>query len=188
MSSTRPRTLQGPLAPALYLLPLLWVGLANAQSLDSGERHYDARAALSRTAVPDQLRSQAQASVPRTLSADVQELSALELDEITGSVRSLSNAHGFLSVAAPGKPMAIALEFVKRNLAALNLEPSDLEGYTVSDVVYSRVTGATRVYLQQRFQGIPVYNAQLQVNVNRDGRIISVNNSITLCAFRFLSV
>ena len=39
------------------------------------------------------------------------------------------------------------------------------------------VTGATHIYLQQRYRGIPVYNAQLHVNVNRDGRIISVNNS-----------
>ena len=73
--------------------------------------------------------------------------------------------------------MTVAMDFVRRNLAALNLEASDLEGYTVSNVVHSKVTGATRIYLQQRYQGIPVYNAQLQVNVNRDGRIISVNNS-----------
>ncbi len=43
--------------------------------------------------------------------------------------------------------------------------------------MYSKITGATHIYLQQRYQGIPVYNAQLQINVNRDGRIISVNNS-----------
>jgi extracellular elastinolytic metalloproteinase len=162
----------------LYLLPLLlWAGLASAQGLNSDERHYDARAGLSsaRALTLDQAR--AQALVPRSLSADVQELSALELDEVTGAVRSMSSERGFLSAAAKGLPMAIAMDFVRRNLAALNLEESDLEGYTVSNVVYSKVTGATRIYLQQRYQGIPVYNAQLQINVNRDGRIISVNNS-----------
>ena len=41
----------------------------------------------------------------------------------------------------------------------------------------SKITGATHIYLRQRYQGIPVYNGQLQINVNRDGRIISVNNS-----------
>ena len=107
----------------------------------------------------------------------MQELSALELDEVTGAVRSLASERGFLSAATPGEPMAIAMDFVRRNLAALGLEASDLEGYTVSNVVYSKVTGATHIYLQQRYQGIPVYNAQLQINVNRDGRIISVNNS-----------
>lgn len=158
-----------------YLLPLLlWGSLASAQSPDDGERHYDARAGLSR-ALSDPLRSQTE--VPRNLSADIQELSALELDDTTGAVRSLSSERGFLSAATPGEPMAIAMDFVRRNLAALNLEASDLDGYRVANVVYSKVTGATRIYLQQQYRGIPVYNAQLQVNVNRDGRIISVNNS-----------
>jgi extracellular elastinolytic metalloproteinase len=159
-----------------YLVPLLlWAGLAPAQDLDSDERHYDARAGSSRALSLEQLRSQA--SAPQSLSADVQELTALELDEVTGAVRSLSSERGYLSAATPGLPMTIAMDFVSRNLGALGLESSDLDGYTVSNVVYSKVTGATRVYLQQNYQGIPVYNAQLQINVNRDGRIISVNNS-----------
>jgi extracellular elastinolytic metalloproteinase len=164
---------------SLYLLPLVvCTGLATAASLTDGQRHYDARAALAQgraLTAPDQLRLQSQA--PPALAADVQELSAVELDDITGAVRSLSSQRGFLSAAATGKPIDIAMDFVRRNLAALGLEETDLAGYTVSNVVYSQVTGATRIYLQQRYQGVPVYNAQLQINVNRDGRIISVNNS-----------
>ena len=179
MSTRHSRAGQGPHSLRLCLLPLLlWAGLASAQGIVDGERHYDARAALGKSSAltaPEQLRSQAQ--VPQSLSADVQELSALEVDAITGSVRSLSSESGFLGAASPGKPMTIAMDFVRRNLVALGLEASDLEGYAVSDVVYSKVTGATRIYLQQRYRGIPVYNAQLQINVNRDGRIISVNNS-----------
>jgi extracellular elastinolytic metalloproteinase len=176
MSTRQSRPGQGPHSLRLYLLPLLlWAGLAPAQGLTDGERHYDARAALSSARALDQSRSQT--LTPPSLSADVQELSALELDEVTGAVRSLSSERGFLSAATAGLPMTIAMDFVRRNLAALNLEASDLEGYTVSNVVYSKVTGATHIYLQQRYQGIPVYNAQLQINVNRDGRIMSVNNS-----------
>ena len=164
---------------SLYLLPLVvCTGLATAASLTDDQRHYDARAALAQgraLTAPDQLRLQSQA--PPALAADVQELSAVELDDITGAVRSLSSQRGFLSAAATGKPIDIAMDFVRRNLAALGLEETDLAGYTVSNVVYSKVTGATRIYLQQRYQGVPVYNAQLQINVNRDGRIISVNNS-----------
>ncbi len=160
----------------LYLLPfLLWSGVAPAQNPDDGNRHYDARAGMASALTIEQLRSQGQA--PPGITADVQEQSALEVDEISGAVRSLSSDRGFLTGASAGKPMDIAMDFVRKNLAALNLGASDLEGYTVSNVVFSKVTGATRIYLQQRYQGIPVYNAQLQVNVNRDGRIISVNNS-----------
>jgi hypothetical protein len=155
MSTRSPRAGHRPHSLGLSLVPLLlWAGLAPAQDLENAERHYDARAGLSRALTLDQSRSQA--SVPQSLSADVQELSALELDEITGAVRSLSSERGFLSAATPGLPMTIAMDFVSRNIAALGLETSDLEGYTVSNVVYSKVTGATRVYLQQRYQGIPV--------------------------------
>jgi len=178
MSTRLMRAGRNPQSLGLYLLPLmLWAGHAPAQDLTDGERHYDARTALSSPLAPDASRAQTQALVPPDVSADVQELSALEVDEITGAVRSLSNQRGFLSAPSSGKPMAIALDFVRRNLAALRLEASDIESYSVSDVVYSKVTGATRIYLQQRHQGIPVYNAQLQININRDGRIISVSNS-----------
>jgi len=152
---------------------ILWTGVAAAQGITDGERHYDARSQQGARAFGE-ARTQ---SPTQSLSADVQELSSLDLDEVTGSVRSLSSERGFLSAATPGNPMSIAMDFVRRNLAALNLEESDLADYVVSDVVFSKVTGATRIYLQQRYQGIPVYNAQLQINVNRDGRIISVNNS-----------
>ncbi len=178
MSSRQSRPASGSHSLGLYLLPvLLCAGLAPAQGLADGERHYDARSTGIRAFAGDQTLARARTPVPQSLSADVQELSGLELDEITGAVRSLSSERGFLSAATSGEPMTIAMDFVRRNLAALGLEASDLEGYAVSNVVYSKVTGATRIYLQQRYQGIPVYNAQLQINVNRDGRVISVNNS-----------
>ena len=176
MSTSHSRAGRGLLSFRLYLLPfLICAGAASAQNSDEGNRHYDARAGLSSSLTLEQLRAQGQA--PPGLAANVQEQAALEVDEITGSVRSLSSDRGFLSGTAAGKPMAIAMDFVRKNLAALNLDASDLEGYSVSDVVFSKVSGATHIYLQQRYQGIPVYNAQLQINVNREGRIISVNNS-----------
>src|SRR5262245_53257822 len=105
MSTRQSRAGQGP--HSLFLVPLLlWAGLAPAQAITDGERHYDARAALGKSSALSALEQQrSQAQVPQGLSADVQELSALEVDEVTGSVRSLSSERGFLSVAAPGKPM-----------------------------------------------------------------------------------
>ncbi|MES1262887.1 MAG: hypothetical protein ABUL69_00930, partial [Peristeroidobacter soli] len=109
---------------ALALVSLLfWTGLAPAQGVSDGERHYDARSAQGLARAAGQALTQAPT---QSLSADVQELSSLDLDETTGAVRSLSSERGFLSAAAPGKPMDIALDFVRRNLAALNLQESDL--------------------------------------------------------------
>ena len=176
MSTPQSRAGQRSHSFGLYILPLLlWAGVAPAQGIDASERHFDARAEQASTL--GLRRSSVQALAPQSLSADVQELSALEVDEITGAVRSLASERGFLSAASSGRPMTIAMDFVQRNLAALGLEASDLQGYAISNVVYSKITGTTHIYLQQRYQGIPVYNSQLQINVNRDGRIISVNNT-----------
>src|SRR5262245_1014044 len=88
------------LSKGLLLAPLvLWAGLAAAQAPTDGERHYDARTAQPRALSLDSSRAQS----TQSLSADVQELTSLEVDEITGAVRSLSSERGFLSMPASGQ-------------------------------------------------------------------------------------
>lgn len=158
---------------------LSWLSLANAQEISptqDAERHFDARQDLNRGFTASRSAAAVQPESILGLAANIEELT-VESNDATGAVSSLSSQRGYLTGKTGGRPMDLAMAFVRSNVAALGLEASDLQGYVVSDVVYSRVTGATRIYLQQRHAGIPVYNAQLQVNVNRDGRIISVNNS-----------
>ena len=59
----------------------------------------------------------------------------------------------------------------------MGLTGDDVSDYEVTDSVLSNATGATHLYLRQTYLGLPVYNGQLQFNVNRDGRILSVNNA-----------
>ncbi len=47
---------------------------------------------------------------------------------------------------------------------------------SVEDQVLSSHTGVTHVYLQQRHQGIPVANGIVNVNVARDGTVLSAGN------------
>jgi extracellular elastinolytic metalloproteinase len=133
------------------------------------DRNFDARIGMNQ-GLELQARSLAPAMEGRAV-ANIQELS-VEADDITGAVRSMSSQTGYLSDAQPGKHMDIAMAFVQANVQALGLTPQDLQGMRISDVVFSKVSGATHIYAQQMFQGIPVYNAQLQINVNRDGRIM----------------
>ena len=156
---------------------VLWNGLAAAQvqpGTDEGNRHFDARIEYNKTLTlaPSVARAAAFAGI----TAGAREL-AVERNEFTGAVSSVANHVGYLTDAASGQPMELAMDFVRQNVAALGLQAADLDGYMVSDVVPSAVTGATHIYLQQRYEGIPVYKALLHINVNRDGRIISVNNS-----------
>ena len=158
---------------------LCLASLAGAQEISptqDAERHFDARLDLNRAFIASRSAAAVQPEAIQGLTANVEELT-VESNETTGAVSTLSSQRGYLTGAARGRPMDLAMAFIRSNVAALGLEPADLQGYVVSDVVYSRVTGATHIYLQQRHAGIPVYNAQLQVNVNRDGRILSVNNS-----------
>ncbi|MEL7059023.1 MAG: M36 family metallopeptidase, partial [Acidobacteriota bacterium] len=110
------------------------------------------------------------------LRATVPELSA-ELSPEFGTVRSLSSHMGYLTEADPrGDAMAIGLDFVRANLNAFGLTEADLAGFEITDEVFSQVSGATHLYLRQTHAGLPVFNGQLHINVNRDGRILSVNN------------
>jgi extracellular elastinolytic metalloproteinase len=141
----------------------------------SDDRNFDARLSMpgapARDAAPRPGHAQAIAMLRQSLP-----WLAVTLDERTGATRTLSNQAGYLSAADGRAPLDIAESFLRSNIDALGLEPSDLAEYEVTDITPNRTTGSTHVYLRQTFGGVPVYNAQLQVNINRDGRITSVGN------------
>ncbi|NTX63508.1 metalloprotease [Myxococcus sp. CA051A] len=138
-----------------------------------GERHHDARlsynARMRFTFAPTQQAAEA------ALRQSVPEL-RVEVDASNGRVRSLINLVGALSGPASGDALAVGLDFVQRHREALGLELSDLANLEVTDRVYSRLSGATHLYLRQRYRDLPVYNAQLQVNVDREGRVLAVHS------------
>ena len=157
-----------------FALALLWSSAAASQGTADAERHYDARIDYNAAFIASQRVLPGQTN--KAFAANLEEAS-VEADAATGAVSALTSQSGYLTDKASGAPMTLAMTFVRNNVAALGLEAGDLQGYAVTDVVYSKITGATHIYLQQQYRGIPVYNAQLQINVNRDGRIISVNNT-----------
>ena len=145
-----------------------------AEAVKDDGRNYDARPAFNegfRASVRT-----SRGSLAGRLALETPDLS-LTIEKTTGAVRSLSNHAGYLTLPRPGEEhFSVAMDFVRDNLELLGLEFTDLDSYEVADQVYSDVTGATHIYLRQVHQGIPVYNGQLHVNVNREGRILSVNN------------
>ncbi|MCH9647670.1 MAG: M36 family metallopeptidase [Deltaproteobacteria bacterium] len=102
---------------------------------------------------------------------------AVTFDPFTGVTRTLLKRGGYLTGPATGSAQAIALRFLQDNAGLLGLSSADLGSYEVTDSVFTRATGATHLYLRQTHLGLPLYNGQLHVNINRDGRIISVNNA-----------
>jgi extracellular elastinolytic metalloproteinase len=145
----------------------------NAETLLGEGRNFDRRIEFNRGfRAPDTL-----LPFPGALAA-VPDLD-LSRDDAFGTTRSVSSLTTYLTAARPGEDaMKVALDFVgdRATQDLLGLTAGDLADHEVTDVVPTRVTGATHIYLRQTYLGIPVYNGQLHVNVNRDGRILSVNN------------
>ncbi|MFZ0544171.1 MAG: M36 family metallopeptidase, partial [Candidatus Promineifilaceae bacterium] len=94
----------------------------------------------------------------------------------TNAVSSLSRPGEFLTGPNAGEPLDIVQNFINENTDALGLTTNDVNNFVVSDQYKTQHNGVTHVYLQQQFNGIPVFNAILNSNVTSDGRIINVGN------------
>ena len=71
---------------------------------------------------------------------------------------------------------SIALDYIKANKADLGLTGADVKDVRISSSVFSAHNGVTHVYLQQQYRGIDVYNGLINVNVARDGSVLSAGN------------
>ncbi len=152
---------------------LLASGLAYASN--EQHRNFDARALLNKglTAKP----SAEQVQAAEALRRDMPDL-AVSFDDATGAARSVWNQVGYLTAggSSTADTKAIGLEFVSANLGLFGLTPEDLAELEVTDSVATDRNGVTHVYLRQVHKGLPLYNGQLQFNVAKDGRIVSINN------------
>jgi hypothetical protein len=69
-----------------------------------------------------------------------------------------------------------ARAYVEQTLERFGLTASDVSEMVVSSEVASRHNGVTHVYFQQRYRGIDVHNAILNVSVGRDGRVVAADS------------
>ncbi len=174
-SSTRKRSFLGILTIAVLVASGVGAG-PHQPAFDEG-RNFDARIEHNQGFLAS--KSATQSAALEVMRSKVRDLD-ITLDDTLGVTRSLSNKTGFLTQVpskAGGGPVEMSLAFVKAQLPALGLSAADLEGYEVTDSVYSKLSGITHVYLRQQHLGLPVYNAQLHINIHDDGRILSVNNA-----------
>lgn len=72
----------------------------------------------------------------------------------------------------------VALRHVQQQRSALGLSESDAEAVAVSDSYTSQHSGVTHVYLLQRVDGLDVYGATANVNVGRDGQVLSFDSDL----------
>jgi len=140
------------------------------------KRNFDARIAFNQGF--SQVMAGAQQRIVSKMASEVKDL-AYSFDENTGVIRSLSSHTGFLTPAKIGQqPMTVAMAFLKANAVMMGVSKKDLAKVKLLDKVYSKVSGATHIYLQQEHKGLPVYSAQLQMNISQTQRILSISNSL----------
>ncbi|MEI6595249.1 MAG: T9SS-dependent M36 family metallopeptidase [Bacteroidota bacterium] len=61
--------------------------------------------------------------------------------------------------------------------SVLNLNSNDLSDFVITDQYTDQHNGITHVYLRQRVNGIEIFDANSNMHIDRNGKLISLNNS-----------
>ena len=100
----------------------------------------------------------------------------LSIDPLTGTPRQLLRTDGALSEPRGGARSDIALDFVRANREAIGLDAADLAGLDQHRTVRGS-RGVTVVHFRQLYKGIPAFDNDLRVAIDRAGRVTSVAGS-----------
>ena len=85
----------------------------------------------------------------------------------------LVNSDGYLTGPSADAPLQIAQNFLRSRAGELGILSADFNDAIVTTNYVTATTGATTITLQQSFNGLPVFNANYNVTVARDGRVLS---------------
>jgi len=81
---------------------------------------------------------------------------------------------GYLTGPSSARPLDIALGYLSAHADRFGLAAEDLSGVIVTDQYSDPDTAMTHIYLRQEFNSLEVVNANMNVNVTADGRILSI--------------
>lgn len=91
------------------------------------------------------------------------------------AIRSQWKQNGFLTPSQAGDPVEIAVNYLRRNAGKFGVTPADFNGVRVTSSYADSGSGLTHVYLRQMVNGLEVTNANANVHIRSDGRILSAN-------------
>jgi hypothetical protein len=112
----------------------------------------------------------------RALAAALGPEGIVDIDERTGTPRTVARLDGFLTGPSAAPPADVALGYVRSHLAAFGLTEGDLAGLRlVRD--YEDVLGTHHLVWQQHHRGVPVWDQDLRAHVTADGRLVAVGGS-----------
>jgi extracellular elastinolytic metalloproteinase len=171
------------LASALLALAVFVPAAASAHrrpgpTSDAAEPYFDARTAAQARALSAGHRGAAsissatrtaRARLVRSLGPDA----ALDTNPVTGTARSLQQLDAPLTGASTADRAGLAWDYVRAHAAALGLDSGDLAGF---DLASRELTDRGLLMLRwaQSYKGIPAFDNDVRVNVDKAGRIINV--------------
>jgi hypothetical protein len=85
--------------------------------------------------------------------------------------------NGFLTGPSDDAPLTIALDYIRDHAADLGINTADVGQPIVTSQYTDSDGGITHIYLRQQVGGLEVGNADLNVNVMTDGRILSIGSA-----------
>jgi extracellular elastinolytic metalloproteinase len=121
--------------------------------------------------------SSGERSARTQLRARLGHQAVVQVDGLTGTTRAIQRLDGTLTGPASGDRADVAMGWVRANRAALGLTLGDVEGLTLTERDVAAGSGVTHLRYRQDFQGIPAFDNDLRVNLDRGGRIVNVTGS-----------
>ncbi len=95
---------------------------------------------------------------------------------LTATPRHLFSYNGYLSAPSSAAPETIARQFLHRWRGIFRFSDNDLQAMRLRSRATISDLGTTVMVFEQHVNGLPVYQGEVLVNVNRAGQVISVGS------------
>ena len=120
--------------------------------------------------------TQAQLKALESLRDAVGSRPQVRYNGLTATPRHLFSYDGYLSAPSSAAPETIAREFLHRWRGIFRFSDDDLRAMRLRSRATIPDLGTTVMVFEQRVNGLPVYQGEVLVNVNRAGQVISVGS------------
>ena len=134
--------------------------------------NFDIRARGGAAVAPSARTARARVELARRLGSQ----GVIESDPLTGTLRMVGRLDGYLTGRSARPAKAVAIGYVRSNLAAFGLTKADLKTFRLRQD-YVDIAGVHHISWTQAKRGVPVFHNGLRANVTDDGRLINLTGS-----------
>ncbi|MGZ5307239.1 MAG: M36 family metallopeptidase [Actinomycetota bacterium] len=133
---------------------------------------FDVRARGGAALAPRARTARARTQLARRLGAQ----GVIQSDPLTGTLRMVGRLDGYLTGRSTRPARAVAMGFVRSNLAGFGLTRADMTTFRLRQD-YVDIAGVHHISWTQSKGGVPVFHNGLRANVTNDGRLLNITGS-----------